>query len=106
MYRLLRRLPGWAWGGYYAPYGWADTYVYEYDEGTLILDVLEPKSRQLIWRGSGTEEVWFSATPEQRQTALNEMARAILVNLPPPEKGSAQDPGPSHSKSDGEGGGG
>lgn len=86
--------PGWAWyyGGYYAPYAWSDTYVYEYDEGTLILDVVSPQSRQLIWRGSGTDEVGFVSTPEQRQDVLNRMAEAILANFPPTEKRTAPDP--------------
>jgi hypothetical protein len=80
--------PGWAWtyGYHYAPLGWSETYVYEYDEGTLILDVVVPRDRRLIWRGSGTDELSLQSTPEQRQSVLDRVAEAVLVNFPPPER--------------------
>ncbi len=98
--------PGWAWGyGYrYAPYGWSETYVYEYDEGTLILDVVGSDSRQLIWRGSGTDLLSLQSTPERRQEDLDRVAEAILENFPPPERAASPAPAsrsPAIDESDG-----
>ena len=80
--------PGWGWSyGYaYRPdssYGSRGRYVYEYDEGTLLLDVVDPQSRQLIWRGSATDEVNFSASPEAKERQINEAVRRMLAKFPP-----------------------
>src|SRR4026208_2630683 len=39
-------------GGWGAGYGGGVT-TYEYKEGTLILDLIEPAKKQLVWRGGG-----------------------------------------------------
>jgi hypothetical protein len=80
--------PGWAWryGYAYRPYGYVgapETYVYQYDEGTLILDIVDPKTNQLIWRGSATDEVNLSATAEMKQKQINEAVTRLLEKFPP-----------------------
>ena len=80
--------PGWGWSyGYaYRPdssYGSRGRYVYEYDEGTLLLDVVDPQSRQLIWRGSATDEVNLSANAEMKQKQINEAVTRLLKQFPP-----------------------
>jgi hypothetical protein len=53
---------GWSWrfysGGLY-PYGYWNGYnrTYEYTEGTLIVDAIDVKSNQLIWRGSISDAI-------------------------------------------------
>ena len=47
---------GYPWGygygyGYRYGYGYGGIYTFEYDEGTLILDVIDPETNQLVWRG-------------------------------------------------------
>lgn len=83
--------PGWGYTygaayrpGYYA--GTSQTYVYEYEEGTLILDVVEPESRQLIWRGSARDEVHFKSTPERDESQLREAVTRMLERFPPQSK--------------------
>ena len=80
--------PGWGYGygAAYRPGYWAgapETYVYEYEEGTLILDIVDPKNKALIWRGSAQDEVHFKSTPENDQTQLNEAVHKMLENFPP-----------------------
>ena len=80
--------PGWGYGygASYRPGYWAgapETYVYEYEEGTLILDIVNPDNKELIWRGSARDEVHFKSTPEKDQTQLNEAVHAMLENFPP-----------------------
>ena len=81
--------PGWGYGygAAYRPGYWSgapETYVYEYEEGTLILDIVNPGNKELIWRGSAQDEVHFKSTPEKDQTQLNEAVHKILEKFPPP----------------------
>ena len=80
--------PGWGYGygASYRPGYWAgapETYVYEYEEGTLILDIVNPENKELIWRGWARDEVHFKSTPEKDQTQLNEAVHEMLENFPP-----------------------
>jgi hypothetical protein len=80
--------PGWGYGygSAYRPGYWAgapETYVYEYEEGTLILDVVNPDNKELMWRGSAQDEVHFKTSPEKEQTKLKEAVRKMLAHFPP-----------------------
>ena len=72
------------WGGYWGPGGGVSTYQYE--EGSLILDFIDPKTKNLIWRGSAKAEVDKSRTAEEREALINEAVQKILKNFPPPLK--------------------
>lgn len=80
--------PGWGYGygASYRPGYWAgapETYVYEYEEGTLILDIVDPGSKALLWRGSAQDEVSFKSTPEKDQAQLDEAVNGMLEHFPP-----------------------
>ncbi len=48
------------WGGWGAPMGGmasSTTYATTYTEGTLIIDIYDPESKKLVWRGTGTVTV-------------------------------------------------
>jgi hypothetical protein len=60
--------------------------IYEYQEGTLILDFVDAESRELIWRGSVTRVIDPNATPEKRERVINEAVAKILEKFPPPTK--------------------
>lgn len=70
--------PGWGWR-----YRGPQTYVYDYDEGTLILDIVDPKTRKLLWRGSATDVVNPTASGEARQKKINKAVTRILEKFPP-----------------------
>ena len=57
--------------------------VYEYEEGTLILDFVNVLTRDLIWRGSATGIIDPEATPNQRTERINKAVLKILANFPP-----------------------
>jgi hypothetical protein len=65
------------WGGY------SETYVRQFDEGTLILDVIDPETEKLIWRGSAQARVNDSSTPEKRSKRVRDAVAAILERFPP-----------------------
>ena len=56
--------------------------VYEYQEGTLILDFVDATSRELIWRGSVSKVIDPNASPEKRDKTVNEAVTKVLDNFP------------------------
>ncbi len=66
------------WGTYQR-----DTYVREYDEGSLILDISDPTSSNLMWRGSAAAEIHLSGTPAERQQVVSRAVERILASFPP-----------------------
>lgn len=67
--------------GYYPVF--SQPVMFEYEQGTLILDIIQPEGRRLVWRGSASGELDYSATPEERQQRLNRTVSAILAKFPP-----------------------
>lgn len=70
----------------YHGYGWMQgprVYVDEYDEGTLILDIVDAKTSTIIWRGIAMDRVDFLADPEERQERLQVVVDKILKRFPP-----------------------
>ena len=68
--------PGWGWGG-------TTTHVEKYEEGTLILDVIAPDGKMLLWRGTATARIDESAGAEKREKRINEAVRRMLQRFPP-----------------------
>ena len=67
---------GWgAWG--------AEPTVQAYDEGTLIVDVVDGESRELVWRGVAQAKVSQDPSPDQRGRKINEAVNKIFSNFPP-----------------------
>jgi uncharacterized protein DUF4136 len=70
----------------YGPSSWGattTTYVRQYEEGSLILDLIDASNRQLVWRGSARAEVKPDASPQEKQKRLNEAVQRILERYPP-----------------------
>jgi hypothetical protein len=70
----------WGYRGYWPA---NRTYTYEYQQGTLIIDIADSKSKQLIWRGTGKEYLEENETPEQITAGINQTVTAILSRFPP-----------------------
>ena len=65
------------WGGWYAG-GPLD--VSTYTEGTLIVDVIDAKSNELLWRGRG--QAVTSSDPAEYQQHLRDAVQAIVRKFP------------------------
>jgi len=63
--------------------GGPGSYARTYDEGTLLIDVIDPSTMQLLWRGSGTGVVDPQASPEKREQRINDAVDRILADFPP-----------------------
>ena len=69
--------------GYSAGYRRAESYVVNYEEGTLLIDIVDPKSEQLIWRGSVQKVVEPSTSPEKKNANINKAVQKALKAFPP-----------------------
>jgi len=72
---------GWHGGGL------SQTYVTEYEEGTLILDFVDARLDRLAWRGSGSRRIPRQTTAEQSTQNVNMAVADILASFPPAQGG-------------------
>jgi len=73
----------WGYGyGYWGMRGGGVSTIH-YQEGTLILDFINPKSDNLIWRGVGKKVVSERTTPEKSEKEINTAVEQILKKYPP-----------------------
>jgi hypothetical protein len=71
------------YGYLYGPY-WMRmrTNVYSYREGTLIIDLMDPKSNNLIWRGWAVAALNGPYTTGQTEELINRAVEKIFRNFP------------------------
>ncbi len=60
-----------------------ETFVIEYSEGTMVVDVFEPESRRLLWRGSVQGELHEAEDWAERRVRLQRAIRDLLKKFPP-----------------------
>jgi len=75
--------PGWRGGYMGGAGGGTTTYVNEYDEGSIVVDVVNPTTLHLAWRGTARAEVPKTSTPEERTARIDEAVGKILEKFPP-----------------------
>lgn len=71
---------GWRWGGYG---GMQTTTVQEIPTGTLVVDLVDAKSNNAVWRGIAKDEISTSATPEERNRKIADVFAALFESFPP-----------------------
>ena len=75
---------GYGYGPYWGRYGATTNIdVSQYDEGTLIIDVIDMAKKELVWRGTGTGTLNPNATVEERTANINNGVAQILAQFPP-----------------------
>lgn len=73
---------GWGWG--WNPYFWGgQNYVSSSTEGTLFIDLIDAKKKELIWQGEGVG--YLTETRSQKEKQINEFVAKILAQYPPSE---------------------
>jgi hypothetical protein len=70
------------WNYGYSWRRWPRQYVdvTQYTEGTVIVDVIDPASKELLWRGQGVSAV--SSDPAKYASELNKTVTAVLSKFP------------------------
>ena len=57
--------------------------VRQYDQGTLVVNIHSAATGKLVWKGTGTREVFIHSTPDEITSSVNEMVEAVLAQFPP-----------------------
>lgn len=76
---------GYGWGRWYGPGypGYSSTTVREYDEGTLLIDMVDARAKELAWRGQGKGEIKPDLEPAEREQRITMAVSMILETFPP-----------------------
>jgi len=69
---------GLRWGG-----GMATAQSSTISVGTLVLDMYDPSTKQLVWTGRATKTLDPGANQEKRQKNLDKAMQKLLKNFPP-----------------------
>jgi hypothetical protein len=64
-------------------FGAQQTFVTEYEEGTVVLDVVDSKLNKLVWRGTGSATVLEKASPSEREARIQQGVQKVLKSFPP-----------------------
>jgi Domain of unknown function (DUF4136) len=72
---------GYRWGG-----GMATATSTNIPVGTLVLDMYDPSTKQLVWSGRATKTLDSSNSQEKKQKNLNKAMQKLLKNFPPQQK--------------------
>ncbi|MEO4004482.1 MULTISPECIES: DUF4136 domain-containing protein [unclassified Flavobacterium] len=77
---------GWGWGYGYG-WGWGGpsySTVSTTTEGTLYIDLIDARKKELIWQGIGTGVL--TRNREKKEERINEFVSKILMQFPPQKK--------------------
>jgi hypothetical protein len=69
---------GWRWGG-----GMQTTTVQQIPTGTLVVDLVDAKTKTAVWRGIAKDEIKTTATSEERNQHVNDAAAQLFAGFPP-----------------------
>jgi hypothetical protein len=75
---------GWGWG--WSPFMWGgqNTIASTSTEGTLFIDLIDAKKKELIWQGEGVGNL--TQNRRDKEERINEFVAKILEQFPPKEK--------------------
>ena len=54
--------------------------------GTIIVDLVDPSTKQLVWRGTATSPFDSEAAIEKRQKVLDDVMKKLFAEYPPKKK--------------------
>ena len=69
---------GWRWGG-----GMAQATSSTIDIGSLVVDMYDPSTKQLVWTGTATKTVDPSSSQEKNEKNLDKSMAKLFKNFPP-----------------------
>ncbi|WP_264511005.1 DUF4136 domain-containing protein [Flavobacterium sp. N1719] len=74
---------GWGWGWGWNPWMWGGGYnsTYRYTEGVLTINIIDAKTKELIWQGVGEGEL--TKRTEKKDENIKEFVQSILEQYPP-----------------------
>ncbi|MDL2717069.1 MAG: DUF4136 domain-containing protein [Acidobacteriota bacterium] len=70
---------GWGWRGGY----WNSARVEQIPIGTLMVDLIDTKAKELVWRGSASRILESDETPKDRDENVQEAVNKLFDGFPP-----------------------
>ena len=74
---------GWGWGWRWRGPYWNTARVEQIPVGTLMVDLIDTKAKELVWRGSASRIVDADETPKVREEKVQEAVNKLFDGLPP-----------------------
>jgi hypothetical protein len=74
------------WGGWGGDFGGTNVNVVDVPMGTLMVDMVDGATKQMVWRGIAQGTVPASSTPEQSDKRINKAVAKLLKKFPPETK--------------------
>ncbi len=74
---------GWGWNPWYWGPGWGGSNVSTRTEGSLYIDIIDAKSKELVWQGKGVGNLGNVENPERKEKRIREFVTEILKAYPP-----------------------
>jgi hypothetical protein len=79
---------GWGWspyyyGGYGPGWGWNSPVVSTRTQGSLYIDLIDSKNKELVWQGKGVGTLNNTRNIEKKEERIREFVTEILQQYPP-----------------------
>lgn len=78
---------GWSpyyWGGGFGPgFGWGGNSVSTQTKGSLYIDLIDAKNKELVWQGKGDGSLSNSKKIEKKEMRIKEFVAEIMTQYPP-----------------------
>ncbi|WP_298503655.1 DUF4136 domain-containing protein [uncultured Maribacter sp.] len=75
---------GWGWNPYFWGPGWNNgTQVSTRTQGSLYIDLIDAKSKELVWQGKGVGTLGNSKSIEKKEERIQQFVSEILKAYPP-----------------------
>ena len=79
---------GWGWspyyyGGYGPGWGWNSPSVSTSTQGSLYIDLIDSKNKELVWQGKGVGTLNNTRNIEKKEERIREFVTEILQQYPP-----------------------
>jgi len=74
---------GYSYGDAYWGWGGRQIDVYQYQQGTLVIDMIETKNKELVWRGWAQKTLSENPTPEKTDKTIQDAVKKIFQRYPP-----------------------
>ena len=88
-YRTTTRV-GFGGGGWYRPWGYgvgtSFSQVHQYRQGSLIIEIVDAKTNQLVWQGADEGVLTGLDDPERANDAVASAVKDTLAKFPPMRK--------------------
>ncbi|WP_417886462.1 DUF4136 domain-containing protein [Zunongwangia sp.] len=80
---IYQNNPGWGYGWGWSPWYWNSGFntVNRTSDGTLYIDLIDAKTKELVWQGMGTAAL--AEKVSKKQERINEIVFKILEKYPP-----------------------